>query len=143
MLSRQKIYILTRFAIVSSLLTISGCMTIPEKASGVFFSDEEPNRISQTIFENAEKCWFKKSKIIVNFQRVNNKNTVTAGGVDFFFIAVINNYNQKSKVTVHEGSLPCFMSKPINLNLTEDVSRWVQGDLTCRVEPITSCPIDF
>lgn len=119
------------FFLLMCLLSLVGCTSIPEKESGSFHLEKSKFETSKLIWQLANKCWYEKSNIPVNIQSMEDKDAITAGGGDFFFIAVVSGDDKKSSITTHEGNYACGLGC-WSLNLTDDIKRWSNGDLSCR-----------
>ena len=119
---------------VIALLFFVGCTTIPEDASGRFsvaMSKEDTVALTKTL---VSQCWVEKENLLVNWRVKNDRVALTAGGIPFFFVAVISGSEESSDITTHEGDFRCDFGGCWSLKLTDDIKRWSMGDHTCRLE---------
>lgn len=138
-----------KYMTIIFVFLISGCEYMPPKETGEFNSDSEMSKMALLLAGLAKKCWSKKPEMLADGIRidarmsVNETVIITAhrwaydiGYREPFFIAKIINDENRSTVTTKEGDYACGFSGCYQLNFTNDLKRWVDGDHSCRKEPL-------
>jgi len=114
----------------------SGCMVILPTSS--ISTNQEPERIVERIEYNANRCWSTlhqpiHSDIAVKTYAIQNGYKLTASRMEGstpqypFLHVTITHSNYGSDVSVREGEF----NLGTDLNLSDDVNRWISGDDSC------------
>lgn len=114
----------------------SGCMVILPTSS--ISTNQEPEKIVERIEYNANRCWSTlhqpiHSDIVVNTYTIQNGYKLTASRKEGstpqypFLHVTVTHSTYGSEVSVREGEF----NLGTDLNLSDDVNRWINGDNSC------------
>lgn len=133
-----------------SVAFFGGCALMPPTESARIKSDRNMKEVALMLETQANKCWEKGAGLLGDGIRIDSRMSLTNTALisasrwahdigeqdDFFVIEVIEDDNQSSTVLVKEGDFACHLTGSCyQLGFTNDVKRWVNGELSCKLKP--------
>jgi hypothetical protein len=121
------------------IFTLVGCVA-PPKPTYDYQTSNQPNAEAKKIYDVAKKCWSKEFSLFQDKVVVENKvgidgTLITArrsapdiGYQEPFIRVLVTESETGTDVKVEEGDYAMGSYE----NLTQDVKRWSDGDLTCN-----------
>lgn len=129
---------------------IGGCALMPPTQSARIQSDRNMKDVALILEAQANKCWKKDAGLLGDGIRIDSRmslnNTALISAArwahdigeqdDFFMIEVIEDTSESSTILVKEGDFACHLTGScFQLGFTNDVKRWMSGDLSCKSKP--------
>lgn len=127
-------------------LSLYGCASGPIRTSD-FTTQADKQSTEALVLKQAQQCWQKrvdpvrKGIHVIASRKSEFESVVSAYRVewagpqpkDAFITVSIKTLDSPPRVTVNEGDFTCgIYNGCVNLNLSEDVSNWLSGNLSCK-----------